>query len=116
MSSPTSAQVPRTCVMFATTSIAFSSRLVAGSNSVMSPVPAATPTVGQAERTAVMPPSTISPLPAQPDRINARAQRPIAGVFTRTRTFVERAGPAPARGRRCGAHHRNRLSRAQAIA
>ena len=70
--------------MNAVTSTADATRLAGGSNSVTSPVPAGTATVGQAERTAETPPvSSSSPLPAQADSNAAIATAPH--ILTPTR-------------------------------
>jgi hypothetical protein len=89
-----STQVERTLVISAVTSIADWSRLVTGSNTVMSPVAAGTATVGHAVRIAEMPPvASISPLEAQPPRASARIEAARMGAFTGTRTFSnERKG------------------------
>jgi len=52
ISAPASWQVARTSVIAAVTSIARASLLSAGLNRVMSPVPAGTPAIGHALRTA----------------------------------------------------------------
>src|SRR3546814_17582829 len=59
-------------VIVATTSIALASRLVAGSNSVISPVCSGTATAGHLLRVAVMPPpadTSISLLRPQPETV-----------------------------------------------
>jgi hypothetical protein len=70
MFSAASSQTEVTLVITAVTSIALASRLVGELNRVTSPVCAATPTRGQAERTWVMPPSAISPVLAHPASAN----------------------------------------------
>ncbi len=84
-----SLQLPYTFVIVAVMSIAEAALLFAGSNKVMSPVPAGTPTSGQALRVMYTPPSSISlPLVQEASRetISSGRRRNFTG-----RGFLRRA-------------------------
>jgi hypothetical protein len=123
---PWSSQMERTLLIVATASIALAVRLAGGSNKVTSPVPAGTATVGQADRTAVMPAppreTSISPVRAQPAasrRTSAAANerwRVTRGGFTGVSRQSAHATTGPRERPRSPPQHRNRLSPEQALA
>jgi hypothetical protein len=84
MRSPLLLQVGRNLVIVATTSTALASWLLAGLNSVMSPVPSGTATVGQPVRVAVMPTPEVtssSPSPAQPASVRVSSESATGANF-----------------------------------
>src|ERR1700754_4652852 len=87
---PASAQVARTDVMLAVTSIARESVLSGGLNREMSPVPAGTPAMGQERRTAYTPPplSAVMAPGLRHELTSVRANKAAR------RSFMSKAGPS----------------------